>query len=245
MDFSKDINSLNEDLLFAISQASRESIPKTKPPHKNSLPFWNADCSEAVSARKKARRKLQESRNPKDYINFKAFRALARKTIKNAKRNYWTSFCSSLSHKSNVSKVWRTVKKLNNAGSGFSTPAIKINNENISDNKTKADIFAKQFSFVSSTDNYSDKFKTRKENFETEFNNLFNKHSNNKDSINENFCFSELINALKGRKNSSPGKDEICYIMFHHMFKESLILFLNSITIFGLKVLSQILGNMR
>ena len=111
-------------------------------------------------------------------------------------------------------------------GGIFSLPDIKHNGQAVFDVKDRANIFARKFAFVSSNANYSESFHDHKEMFEEANASLFEKHENDDCSINADFTMQEFLTAIKGRTNSSPGKDEVCYIMFKHMSVKCLHTFL-------------------
>ena len=221
------IDEYNSKLISAINSAALLSIPKTKPCLRKPVPFWNEECSEAIKARKAAKNKVLKSRNPKHYIDYKQARARARRVIKQSKREYWEKFCSSLSYKSDINKVWKTIRNFNRAGTNHCSPQLKNNNIPIFDSTEKANIFAKQFSFVSSDDNYSQSFLLHKQKFESEHKKLFDKQPNNNSSFNENFTVDDLLQALSKCNNTSPGEDQICYSMFNHLSKKSLTILLH------------------
>lgn len=226
------IEHYNEEIISAIFSAAVETIPKSKINDKKPVPFWTAECTEAVKARKRAQRRVIKTRNPKDYIEYKHTRALARRVIKSAKKKYWEQYCSTLSHRTDINKVWKTIRNITRAGTNRCTPQLKINNRPVFDSKEKADIFAKQFAFVSSTENYSDPFKDHKTQFEQQHDHIFLKRNNDNSSFNSEFSIDEFQQALSKCKNTSPGDDQLCYLMFKHMSKTSLSIvleFLNKI----------------
>jgi len=220
---NNDIEQMVQSINDIIIKASEIYIPKTKNSTKNPVPFWNDECDESIKERKKIRRKLEKSKNPRDYIEYKRKRAKVIRTIKDAKKNYWHSYCSNLSYKSDVRKVWNTVRGINNVGNVKSIPSIRNQDKAIFDTKEKCNIFAKHYAFVSSSNNYTQEFKDRKNKFETEHNSLFQSHKNDNEPINEEIQLSELIVALdECKKVSAPGIDDINYIMIKHLSNVSL-----------------------
>lgn len=220
---NEDIEGMVKGINDIIIQAADKFIPKTKQKSKNPVPYWNDECSEAIRERKHIRRRLERTKNPRDYIEFKKRRAKVIRTLKDARTKYWESFCSKLSYRSDVGKVWRTVRGINNVGKHRSIPSIKIDGKSIFDTKEKCNAFAQQFAFVSSSENYSEEFKKRKEKFEKENASMFQPQSNDDMPVNEDIQFQELVEALEEcKKVSAPGPDDINYIMLKNLSENSL-----------------------
>ena len=62
---------------------------------------------------------------------------------------------------------------------------------------------------------------THKEKFESDNEMLFRHRVNDDTILNVPFKMSEFVKALKKCKNTSPGKDQICYKVFRHMSADS------------------------
>ena len=122
-----------------------------------------------------------------------------------------------MSHRSKLGDVWKVVKNMNNNGKSESIPALDSDTGFAKTNKEKADVFAKHYAKVSSTSNYPNEFKSHKEKFEREKKHLFERRKNDMSVFNVPFKLSEFKKALKKCKNTTPGKDMICYEMFKHM----------------------------
>ena len=214
----------------AIIQAAKESIPISKGSGNSSKYklFWNEECDKAVKNRDRIRRKYRKSNKMEDYIEFKKLKATATKVIKQAKRNKWKDFCSSLNRRSKVGKIWRVVKgfKTNQAKSN-PIPSLKDGNETIKVDFHKANVLAKHFAFVSSTSNYTDRFQVFKRKFEEQNMNVYLHKKNDDNIINVRFDMRELNIALKKTRRTSPGGDLICYEMIKHMSNKSKHVLLN------------------
>ena len=219
---------LNEDITAAIVRAATESIPQSSGKKKKRYaPFWNEKCSQVVKERERAKRALKIDSPHDDFIEYKRLKAIARKTIKSEKRKTWRSFCSSLSNRTKLTRVWNVVKNMNNCNKGDTIPAFEKNGKTANTNLEKANVLGNHFAAVSSTANYTTKFKLHKENFENKNKNKFNFKSNTFSVLNVPYKMSELKKALKKCKNTAPGKDRLCYEMFKHMSSVSQEFILN------------------
>jgi len=82
-------------------------------------------------------------------------------------KNYWQDYCSTLDHSSKLSKVWSTVKSMSGVRSHPTILTLTENNICYDTNSDKAEMFARKFAAVSSDENLSDEFKTRRREFVT------------------------------------------------------------------------------
>ena len=228
------INSNCNAITEAIIKAANNSIPKSKGSGKSNKYkiFWSPECKEATKNRDKYRRIFRKSKSEEDYLNYKKHKALATKVIKAAKRQKWRDFCSTLNYRSDLTKVWKVVKSYSKNIGDTNIPYLKHNNEFIKDSIEKANLFAKQFSHISSSENYDKEFLTHKVIFENEHADLFMKQSNDEKAFNIKFTHKELQKVLKKTKITTPGADMLSYEMFKHMSeygKEIVLTFINKI----------------
>ena len=218
IDVSESVDDVGENIAKAIYDSAFQSIPQSKGTGKKKSYYWNEKCEKAVKDRENARRKYRSSYELKDFVNYKKCRAMASKIIKSSKRRSWRSFCSSLSSRSKLGSVWKVVKGINGVGKSPSIPAVRSDNDSYSkDNFEKANIFAQHFTKISGDANYSVDFQQHKVEFEQEHDHVFKKRQNDNSILNVDFKMSEFLRALKKCKNTSPGKDMICYQMFRHL----------------------------
>lgn len=206
-----------------IKEVAEENIPKTRGRYegKKANAFWSKECSDAVKKRERARRMVKSSRTPQDWDEYKRCKALATKVIKKAKRLKWRSYCSTINNTTKLGSVWKMVKGMNNTSKGEKIPALKVSEQEVVQDLDKANVMGKSFARVSSSENYMEKFKTHKIKFESDNEMLFHHKENDESVLNEKFKMSELEKALKRCKNTSPGKDQLCYEMFKHMSADS------------------------
>lgn len=76
-----------------IHEAACYTIPvKPEPRSRMLVPWWSKECDEAVRSRNKAYRRLRKYPMLVNVIEYKRLRAVARRIIKDAKRNSWRKF---------------------------------------------------------------------------------------------------------------------------------------------------------
>ena len=164
---------------------------------------------------------MQQTRDLADRKEYFQMRGRAQHIIKSAQKNYWQDYCSTLDHSSKLSKVWSTVKSMSGVRSRPTIPALTENNICYDTNSDKVEMFARKFAAVSSDENLSDEFKTRRREFDSHLESqsvadvgLADTRVNEEhgDGINSTIEMHELLDAFKAcRKRSTPGADRISY----------------------------------
>ena len=88
--------------------------------------------------------------------------------------------------------------------------------------KEKANILAIQFATASSSQNYDPKFLARKTVFETQHSNSINFKTCNNKVFNSPITYKEIKKAIHSSKQSTPGQDNISYLIYKHLPKSSM-----------------------
>lgn len=227
---SDNIDTFYEKISNTILKNAKESIPVTnsKPTQrKKKVPWWNEKCQQSRDERDNLFRKMNAKREHNDCLKYSKLKAQARRTINNQKESYWKQFCTNLTRRTGLKTIWNTIRKMSGIYKNNTVGPIENKNQQIWENKEKADEFAKHFSQKSSKENYSDKFKEHKEKFEKEHKSYIEDPGQNLGPINEPFKLWELKNAIKSTKNSSPGQDNISYRIIKQIPSLGLIIILN------------------
>ena len=218
LDLDDELEELNESITEAIIMAAEASIPTSSGKgKKRHAYFWNEKCSIAVKDRDRAKRALKVDSPVQQFVEYKKLKALATKTIKTEKRKSWRSFCSSLSHRTKLSKVWNVIKNLNNKNKSSLSALKTEKGEFAKTDFDKANVLGNHYSKISSTSNYTERFRKHKEEFESKNANIFCHRTDNSSVLNLPFKMGELKKALKKCKNTTPGQDRLSYEMFKHM----------------------------
>lgn len=161
--------------------------------NKGGKPWWNKKCQDIVNKRKDTFIKYKLNPNSANLLEYKSIDALAKKTLKETKREKWRKYCMSLNKNTPIGKVWNSVNKFKNRRQG--------NRSNI----CLTDPWIEQFQdrlappyIVSPI--YPEKLNNQKEN-----------------DLTRNFDINELSRVLKNNNNSAPGKDSIHYSMLSRL----------------------------
>lgn len=91
------MDELNNQITSIIIAAAEKAIPRSKGRSERKLvPWWTEECRQAVRQRNRALRLLKRTHNMQDLIQYKKAQAVVRRTVRQAKRESWRNFCSSV-----------------------------------------------------------------------------------------------------------------------------------------------------
>ena len=211
-----------------------KTIPKTNP---NSCrmrkPWFTDECRKVVANRKRALHAFSQNATMQNLNQFKIARAIARKTIRTAKRQSWQAYVSNLNSNTSSKKVWDMIRKISGKSCHQPIKHLQINNTLITGASDIANALANKFSENSSTQHYSTNFKQHKAAAEKR---TINFSSDNLEDYNLPFSTTELTDAICCAVDSSPGPDNVHYQFLKHLPHTSLSLLLsmlNSIWVNG------------
>ena len=177
-------------------------------------PWWNTDCALAIKEKKKKLRTLNKKLTPENLLAFQRASAKCRWIIKNAKKNSWNKFVSTINRFTPVKTIWNKIRKIDNKTYNPSKIILKKDNQFIIDPQDITTVLGEHFGNVSSDDNYSDEFRAFKNAqeripiFFEEANQLF---------YNKPITIHDFLSALDPTKNSLPGEDDIPYEIYKHL----------------------------
>ena len=147
-----DVNSLYSTFQENILQAANQSIPICKLKHANKRQgniWWSNECEEAVKAKKEAFKSYLKNKSEANFNLMKTTKNHCNRTIQNAKRTYWNSFCTKeVTTPKDINKIWKKIKTIKNSNNLPTTPILS-NKETIPTDREKAEIFVDTFSKIS------------------------------------------------------------------------------------------------
>jgi len=222
VDMSMDINDLNLIIGKIIMVAADNSIKKSgSKNYKKMVSWWTNECKEAIKLRNKAFKTLKHNPIYKNLIDYKRKQAIVRRTIKNAKREYWKKNCNTIGKETKIEKIWKVIKIMNGIKREFDYPVLKIDDTNIIRDEHKVEILARTFSKIHSSNNISENGRKGRENTKIKYNDFIQSVEETNNLLNVEFTKTELNNALKKTKNTAPGKDQIWYRMIGQLSEKS------------------------
>jgi len=134
----------------SVREAALEAIPQSKKSLKNAVPWWNKQCDVAVKKKKHAFNRMKRTWLISDIIIFKRCRARARRVILEANSPSWRQFCTSLTSNTNLSKVWKVIKRFSGHRSSYFIPTLHAQDISAKNKQHKSNMLANQFALSSS-----------------------------------------------------------------------------------------------
>lgn len=213
------VDDMTETLTSRIITAASASIPQSKGGTvRHNVPWWTAECTIANVERRRALLRYQRSRSMADKISYKRARAIAQSVKKNAKRESWRKYVSTINKDTPMSVVWKRIRRMKGhkqqhsicLTSGGITTATPVR---------VAEILADHFADVSNGEHYPAQFmrnKHREEQRPLDFTTV------NHEPYNEDLTMTEIFRALTLTSNTSPGPDGVHYKMMRRMHPSAL-----------------------
>uniref|UniRef100_A0A1Y1LIM0 Endonuclease/exonuclease/phosphatase domain-containing protein n=1 Tax=Photinus pyralis TaxID=7054 RepID=A0A1Y1LIM0_PHOPY len=198
-----------------ITQTALTAVGKTKTTEiRHKVPWFNETCKQVVKTAKKAYNYYKKHTNIENCITFKRTRAVARRTIKEAKKEAWRTYVSSINTQTTSTEVWKKIKTLKGTNQHFQINAVKTPSNIVTNKNEIAEIFANFFEHNSCDSNLTGDFLAHK--------------TTTKKSIQPTACGGteqdinitkpEFYRALQSTKNTStPGPDDIPYIFIKNV----------------------------
>ncbi|KAI2660328.1 putative RNA-directed DNA polymerase from transposon BS [Labeo rohita] len=219
MDIDREYSSFQE----VIKGVADETIPKSSGKRgRKSVPWWTGECRRVIKDRNRTFRLLRRTHNFEHLIQYKRAQALVKKTIRQAKRSYWRHFCSSIGSMTPVGDVWGMIKRMGGERTEREYPVLMNGEEKAVKDKEKAELIAKAFVAIHSSDNLEGEWKEGREKTVREYPGVLEKRGEVDDAISAPFSMAEMKRAINRAGMTSPGGDDICYIMLKFMGEKAL-----------------------
>lgn len=221
----EDVETFNYKICEVLRSTAEEVIGKKKAGNrKKAVPWWNEECSEAISNRNKALKRVRRSCNYNDFIRYKRTQAIVRRVIRMSKRKYWREFCSNIGEDININEVWSMIRKMGGKQRSNNIPVLVYKGNLVMLDSGKADALAETFALVHSNSNLSEEMRKHREQM-SENPQLLEEKGPSGCTLDSEFTLCELKKALAVVKQTSPGRDDICYEMVKHLSEYSIYYF--------------------
>lgn len=178
-------------------------VNNTNRTFKKPAPWWNNKCTEAVKNSRDALHYYKSFPTIPNFINYKKLDALKKRVIKQERKSSWERLCTSFNRDTPISRIWNYIKKFKRIGSSVTLKQddwIPAFLNKLSDNSNTINITPPYDLFAS---------------------------NNNSEFLNEPFTIEEFCLSLQTRKDTTPGLDNIPYILLKNLHKTVKIILLN------------------
>lgn len=177
---------------------------------KTSTPWWDSECTLAVTTRKEAEQNYYHNMSESNFLKYQESSAKFRKLVSKKKKLSWIGFCEDLSPKTPASLVWKQIRRFRGA----------CNSLDITSNDPSSWIEAFSDKLAPPSAPSSDCLPSPS-SYIPSFN-----------CFDQPFSFNELTLALDGLTDSSPGIDGIPYSFIIKSSDKAKQTFLNLINYF-------------
>lgn len=181
------------------------------------VPWWTEECSKIIKERNKAFKILRRTHNFQRLVEYKMIQAQVKKVVRKAKRISWREYCNKICRTTPVGEVWGMIRTMRGIRRDWQYAVLKSGEIVAVSNEDKAEMIAKTLVEIHSSNNLSEdgiqgRNKTRDENLEA-----LQRQECTRDAIDAPFPLQEMRRAIEHFRLTSPGKDQICYIMLKHL----------------------------
>lgn len=90
------------------SRLSQTLVPRT------CSPWWTSECDKLIRLRKAARKSFKFNPTQENFIRIRQIEAQVKSFLRRTKKEYFLSFCSTLSKYSDLKFVWQRIKGMSN-----------------------------------------------------------------------------------------------------------------------------------
>ena len=223
IDHGMNIDEINHELVEVVIESAKQSIPmRSGNIRKKSVPWWNDNCTKAIRDRNRAFRQLKLHHTLSVLIEYNKARAVVRKVVKSAKKSHWREYCNSIGRETQISEVWRVLKKMSGVSQSFRMPPLKRGVEVLTSDLDKAELLAKSLAAVHSSANLSVEDRQSRECLLLRYSGGLGKKTTQMMGMDSPFTLFELKNVVDSTRKTAPGKDLVCYSMLAHMEDDAL-----------------------
>jgi len=114
------------------------------------------------------------------------------------------------------------IKRMGGDRREWEYPVLTSDKETAVSNRGKAEIMEKAFVKIHGSDKLSEEERRRRERRMNQYPGVLDRRERTHDNIDEPFTLEEMVRAINGSKPTSPGDDQVCYVMLRHLGKGAL-----------------------
>ena len=141
-DQRKTATTFYEEICTHINTSAGKFIPKTTPlPRRIPVPWWTEQCRQSIRERRRLFRIFQRHPTNDNLISFRRAKALARRTVREAKRTSWCNYISAINRLTPLTEVWKRINSISGRSIPTPLPVLQHNNTTITDPSEVANTF--------------------------------------------------------------------------------------------------------
>ncbi len=218
IDLNGDIEGIEEKFKATLLDVAKQTISRSKGRMKRkAVPWWTDECGKVVKERNKALRLLRRTHNFQNLIKYKQAQAKVSRVIYKAKRQSWQTFCNKILRSTPVGEVWSMIKSMRGIRKEWQYPILKMGEEVAVSDGEKAEMIAKALIQIHSSSNLSEEGKRGRAKTRSNHPAILERREDVNSTMDAPFTLEEIKRAILRSGLTSPGKDEICYIMLKHL----------------------------
>lgn len=177
-------------------------MSKTTVNPKYSKPWWSKECEKAVRERHHAKQTFKKHPILCNLLKLRRAEAVAKKVVKDHKRDSFRTFCTNINSRTPVSVVWSNINRLSHKFKPIRNTPLIVNGEFITSPIDKANTLANIFEKTFSSNINMDRTPYLITIDDSIRNNSYKE-------FNDNFTIHELNNVLQNLKDTAAGEDTI------------------------------------
>ncbi len=210
-----------------IMEAATLFIPQRIAGQKNkNIPWWKEECSKAIKERNKTFKQLRENMSMSNLVEYKKARAKTRRIIKNAKREGWREFCSTIGKDTPMDKIWNMLRNMSGKGKKSTLIPVLIEEDKVAViDINKANMLGEVLERAHRIE-LGEEYELRKREILDKNPDIMKKRNNNNSCMDTEFTLTELKVALQKCANTASGVDRVSYKMIKHLSDSILLMIL-------------------
>ena len=211
-----------------MNAAAEKCIPSVNmdPNQQPKIPWWNGLCDDAKREKKRASKRYYRTKLQTDWFEYQKCRARLRQVIRQARRQTWKAYVSTINTETTTAEIWKKVKKISGRYKAHNLPVLENEQQTrTSDPQKVAEILSDSLAKYLNGSLYSEEFQRIRT---LALNEELNFSSANDEYYNQPLTMQEFRTSLKECSETSPGEDNISYSMIKNSHPTTLCYLLDT-----------------
>lgn len=189
------LNKVKEVCIPKVTHVTQYTIRKP-------VPWWDDECAEAVRKSKVALNYYRSHPSVDNFLQYKKVDALKKKLLSEKKKSSWRTLCESFNRNTPVSRIWNYMRRFK-----------RVSIQKHSKNDDWLPSFLDKFAPLSPPEKFID---------HSDLDLYFRNNGNHKATfLSKAFTWEEFCLAIKSRRDTSPGLDDIPYKVINNLHDDA------------------------